>query len=282
MRHRHRYNLALLAVVVVLGLAALLAPEPSNSPPSLTPADPATVERAEIDYPRGDREPVRLERGDNGWRLVSPIERRARDGRIVTALGVLAAASDSCYRSAEHEPADFGLESPRVVLRTGDVEVAFGDRAADSRRYVRAGERLCLLDDRSLPLLAEGVDGLGAAELIPPASTPAAIRTPAAAAERAAGGGWTLVRGSGDAAAWARHWRSARGAFHHRRAGRRPRCDPRPDRGRPAPSVARRRARARAGGRSRRRRLRPRHRGGPGRAPAPAASGRRGLASGHE
>lgn len=211
MRHRNRYNLALLAVVVALGLAALLVPEPSESPPSLTSADPADVERAEIGYPRGDRQAVRLERGADGWRLTAPIGRRARDGRVVTALSVLDATSDACYRSAEHELADFGLESPRAVLRVGDVEVAFGDRSADGRRYVRAGDRLCLLDDLALPLLAGGAGSLGAPELLPPGSRPVAIRTPAAAAEQGPGGRWSPVAG-GDARAWARRWRAARAA----------------------------------------------------------------------
>lgn len=212
MRRRTRLNLLLLAVVVVLALAAWLLPRPAGEPAPFTTLAPAAVRALALRYPaEPTRPPLALERRDDGWHLTRPIARPARDGRVVTALGVLDARSESCYPAAERDPAEFGLAEPRLVVRADGTEVAFGDRAPDGRRYLRANDRLCLVDDRAYPLLVEGVDGLAAPGLLPPGSTPVALETPAAAAERATpASDWKMLRGVGDPERWADRWRGAR------------------------------------------------------------------------
>lgn len=212
MRRRTRLNLVLLAVVVVLALAAWLLPRPAGEPAPVTALAPGEVRALELRYPAEPGRPaVVLERRRDGWHLTRPLARPARDGRVVTALGVLDARSGSCYGAGERDPGEFGLATPRLLLRAGDTELAFGDRAPDGRRYLRAGARLCLVEDRAYPLLAEGVDGLAAPGLLPPGSTLLALETPAAAAERAtAASDWRLTRGSGDPGRWANRWRGAR------------------------------------------------------------------------
>lgn len=212
MRRRKGLNLLLLAAVVALALAAWLLPRPAGGPAPVTPIAPAEVRALELRFPADPARPaLALERRRDGWHLTRPIARAARDGRVVSALGVLDARSESCYDAAGRDPAGFGLAEPRLVLRADDTEVAFGDRAPDGRRYLRAGGRLCLVEDRSYPLLAGGLDGLAAPGLLPPGSTPVAIETPAAAAERASpASDWRLLRGAGDPGRWADRWRGAR------------------------------------------------------------------------
>ena len=154
---------------------------------------------------------MRLERRRDGWHVVEPIERAASDGRVVTALSVLAARARSCYPVAEHEPAEFGLDRPRLRMEADEATVEFGDRAADGRRYVRAGDRFCLLPDQYWPLLKQGLNGLAAPSILGAATTPRRIATPGAEARRSGtDDGWEFSRGSGDAKAWAAHWRGAR------------------------------------------------------------------------
>ena len=211
MRLRNRLNgLLLIGVATLAGLAWYTAGR-DPGPAPLTRADPRAIEQLTLEFPRGERPAeVQLERHRDGWHLTSPIERPARDGRVVSALAVLTARSNSCYPAAERRLAEFGLEPPRLRLTAGDARVAFGDRAADGRRYVLAGERLCLINDRSYPLLARGLDNLASATLLPAGARPTRIATPAAETRRTdEGTGWTFSRGHGDGSAWADRWQGA-------------------------------------------------------------------------
>lgn len=216
MRRRRLINGTLLGLVLGLGAALWQLPAGNGDEAQLTALDPAAVHTLTLTYPRtGDSRPdLGLERREDGWHLVHPIAHAARDGRIVTALEVLAARADSCYELAEHDPADFGLESPRLRLEIDDTTLAFGDRAEDGRRYVATGGRLCLVTDRGYPLLAQGLDGLAASGLLTAGATPLRIETPRAVAMRPEPrADWRLERGgegrSADLAAWAARWRAA-------------------------------------------------------------------------
>ena len=159
-RQRARLNGILLAVAGALGLGILLLPDPPGGPPPPAVAlDPAAVERIEVRFPRGG-ETLRLERGPEGWRMLAPRERPASDGRLARLLESLREPTRSCYPAAEHEPEAFGLNPPRAVLALDGTTIALGDRAADGRRYLRTGGRLCLVDDVALPMLLGGIDSL--------------------------------------------------------------------------------------------------------------------------
>lgn len=214
MRRRRLVNGILLGLALGLSAALWMLPGNDGDSSRLTGVDPDAVRALTLTYPRASSARLELERRDDGWHLTRPIARAARDGRIVTALEVLKARTDSCYELAAHDPAEFGLESPRLRLRIDDTTVAFGSRAADGRRYVAAGERLCLVADRGYPLLAQGLDGLAASGLLPQGAAPLRIDTPEAAAARAnARADWQLERGDQgrpvDLEAWAAHWRAA-------------------------------------------------------------------------
>ena len=208
MRLRGPINAILLVAIAALAALAWFTGGGGERPPPLTATDPRTVESFTVHYPRAERAPVVLERRPGGWWLRRPIERAARDGRVVSALAILAARSTDCYPRDAHEPGDFGLARPRLRLEVGTTTVAFGDRAADGRRYVAAGERFCLLADRYYPLLRRGTDALAQLSLLA-GQRPDRIATPAAEARRD-GEGWRLVRGEGDAAGWAATWRAGR------------------------------------------------------------------------
>ena len=211
MRLRNRLNVLLLVGVAVLAGLTWYATRREPGPAPLTAVAPQSVEQLALQFPRGETPNLQLERRRDGWYLTAPIERPARDGRVVSALAVLAARSESCYPAADRQLAEFGLAPPRLRLTAGEARVAFGDRAADGRRYVLAGDRLCLVDDRSYPLLAQGVDNLASTTLLPAGARPTRIATPAAEARRGdSASGWTFARGDGDASGWADRWQAAR------------------------------------------------------------------------
>jgi len=210
-RQRTRLNAGLLLTAAALGAVAWWL-SGDDGPHPLTDLDPSEIRDVRVRYPgMRDAPMLHLQRRDDGWHLVAPIERAARDGRMVTVLAILAARPESCYPIDEHPAAEFGLEPPSVVLVAGRVEVAFGDRSADGRRYVRAGERLCLLRDRTRPLLVDGLDALAVRTLLPAGTTLTRIETPEAMAARPTPASeWRLRRGSGDAQRWLHHWQGAR------------------------------------------------------------------------
>jgi len=152
-RRRDRTNLALLALAAVLVLAVLLLPEPHPArPPPAVDFDPDAVERLRLD--RIDlAEPLIMQRRSGDWFVTAPVERRADSGRIARALASLRMRTSSCYAAGERDPDTFGLAPPQATLRLGTITVAFGYRAPDGRRYVRAQERLCLVEDVALPIL---------------------------------------------------------------------------------------------------------------------------------
>ncbi len=211
MRLRRSVNLVL-AVALVAGAGAAWHAGPSDGGPApLTELAPGDVRSLALTFPREERESLRLERRRDGWHVVEPIERAASDGRVVTALRVLTAPARSCYPVREHDPAEFGLDRPHLRMKANGTTVEFGDRAADGRRYVRAGDRFCLLSDQFWPLMRQGLDGLAAPGVIGVGTTPRRIATPRAEARMTGDDdGWDLTRGSGDARAWAARWRAAR------------------------------------------------------------------------
>lgn len=217
MRRRRLINGTLLGLALGLAAAVWMLPPDDGDGPRLTALDPAAIRALTLDYPRpeaeADHPDLHLERRDDGWHLTRPIARPARDGRIVTALGVLSARTRSCYDLDDHDPVEFGLAPPRLRMHIDDTTLAFGDRSEDGRRYVSTGSRLCLVADRTYPLLGQGLGGLAVAELLPAGAKPLRIETPRAMAARPnPRAAWQLERGdqgSTDLAAWAARWRAA-------------------------------------------------------------------------
>lgn len=217
MRRRRLINGTLMGLALGLTAAVWMLPADDGDGTRLTALDPAAVDAITLEFPRAetsaDRPELHLERREDGWHLTRPIALPARDGRIVTALGVLSARTRSCYGLDDHDPAEFGLAPPRLRMHIDDTTLAFGDRSADGRRYVSTGSRLCLVGDRTYPLLAQGLGGLAVAELLPAGATPLRIETPrAVAARRNPRADWQLERGDQgrpELAAWAARWRAA-------------------------------------------------------------------------
>lgn len=151
---RNRVNLLLFALALLLGAAILLLPEPRSAPARPAVAfEPDAIQRISLD--RLDQgEPLRLERRDDGWFVTAPGDHPADSGRVARALAALRERTPSCYPATEGEPGEFGLHPPQARLRLDAIMVAFGYRAPDGRRYIRAQDRLCLIEDHTLPILA--------------------------------------------------------------------------------------------------------------------------------
>lgn len=210
MRFRSWINIALLLAVAIVATAIFILRDGGRLDPApLTALEPGDVSHFDVEY-ADDRPSLRVESGPEGWQMVEPIERPARSARIVRVLSFLNDRIDACYADSDDRRADFGLDAPSITLRIDDVAVHFGERTADGRRYVRSGERLCIIDDTAYPLLADGPRGVAVLSVIAHDGDLVAIRTPAAAAaDPDAAGDWDFTDGEGAGQRWAVRWRSA-------------------------------------------------------------------------
>lgn len=208
MRFRSWINIALLLAVAVVATVIYQTFQGGRlGPAPLTEAKPEEVESFSVEY-TDDRPTMRLRGDDDGWRIVEPFERGARESRVVRILSFIDDRIDSCYEPSEERRAEFGLDESDLALRVGERTIEFGDRTQDGRRYVGTQDRYCLIDDTAYPLLANGAQGIAANELVTSGRTPVAIRTPAAEASQE-DDDWSFDDGSGSGERWAVRWRSA-------------------------------------------------------------------------
>ncbi|MDZ7748000.1 MAG: hypothetical protein U5K43_03430 [Halofilum sp. (in: g-proteobacteria)] len=147
-----------------------------------------------------------------------------------------------------------------MVLLAGGTELAFGDRAADGRRYVRASDRLCLVADRARPLLRARARRPRRRQPAAPAARPCASRhpprTPSAPTRPHPGASSAATAAP---SAGLPRWQAAQAErFVLEPPRRRPRPAARRHGGRPRAPLAHRAARGRARAGAGRRGLRPR------------------------
>jgi len=143
-------NLGLLAVLSALVAVIALAPAPT--PPRLSDLDPDTVQRIEIE--RGEERIVLMRRGEVWW-LLEPQELPGHAPQIEPLLRLPASAWSVRYAPAEVDLAAAGLQPPRRVLSFDGQRFALGGlEALGSRRYLRHGEWVYLIEDRVSALAA--------------------------------------------------------------------------------------------------------------------------------
>jgi hypothetical protein len=188
MNTRSALNLALLGLVAVL--AALIYWQPGIKPPAalprLTALSPADIRHIAIRPQQGAE--IRLDKEEGGWMMTAPLATYANGFRIDALLGVAQAESHAQLPVAGLDLAKFHLDTPALVLRLNDVELAFGDsEPLDNRRYVRVGSTVHLINDDYYYRLQAGVPAFVSNQLLPPHSKPAQISLPAFSLSRAAG-----------------------------------------------------------------------------------------------
>ena len=136
----------LAATVGVLALFVWLTRPMPPDHPRVTPLDGRQVRH--ILLTRGETPVVELQRGDAGWRLVSP-RREIADDKVVTELLGLLSARSFRQLPATHDAARYGLRPPAAIVRFDDTELAFGAvEPVNHKRYVLGGGRIHLIHDR--------------------------------------------------------------------------------------------------------------------------------------
>lgn len=169
-------NAALLALVAGLALFAWLRPPDRSDPrPPLTAMAAPTIARVAIE--RKDREPIVLERGEDRWRMRSPVKARANGFAVESLLQLASAPVELTLPAAE--PGRYGLDRPDLVVRLDQEEIAFGTmHPLKDQYYVRHGNAIHLVPGRYYAQAASPYSAYIDARIIEEGRQPAAFKLP--------------------------------------------------------------------------------------------------------
>lgn len=215
MRRRSLLNLAL--AFAVLGLAALLwfAPDNGNHSRPLTALVPSQINRVALHF--ADAPGIVLQRADNGWRLVAPVQAPADEPTVDQLLRVAGLPVHQQRPVAEVNLATVGLAQPQVTVTFNHaIPIALGDPTALAlNRYARMGDSVYLVDSPNMRALDSEYANLVSRELLPSHAKITKLTLPGATITPTKPGGWAVSpasanRGADAAQATIDAWRYGR------------------------------------------------------------------------
>lgn len=123
MKSRILLNLALIAALVALSLAAYFKPWQDAAPSiRLTQLKRDDITRIVIE-PRGAAA-IKLEKGDGAWRIVAPLTAQAEDTQVDRLVDIVNAIAKQKLSNADLS--QFDLNPPQVRVTLNDQAIAFG------------------------------------------------------------------------------------------------------------------------------------------------------------
>ena len=154
MTHRARLNLIMFATIA--GLAVFLYFRPQSPDIHKYPLSTSPVEAVQNLRIVRQQQEIALQKLDNHWYLVKPIQARADEREIAEILEILRVSSNQRLPLADLER--FGLDQPNVQLYLNDEYFGFGGFApTTNQQYVATGDQVYLISPRyvlALPLIA--------------------------------------------------------------------------------------------------------------------------------
>ena len=167
MQSRTLLNFVLLLLVVLLTAYVYFSnqQQQASSPETrLTQLSAEQVTRISI---RHNEREIELQKDGETWRMLRPIAIEANNFRIDTLLNMLDTGSHASYPANTLELGKYGLADATTSIRFNDEAIDFGiTNPINELRYVRAGDKVHLIDDHFYPLLSSQVGTLVAHELI--------------------------------------------------------------------------------------------------------------------
>ncbi|NCA72836.1 MAG: hypothetical protein EOM91_22840, partial [Sphingobacteriia bacterium] len=135
MSGRWLINGALAILLIVLGLLIRAELQRAHLVPTLTDLAAADLYRVEID--RTGEPTITLLQTAIGWRLETPFQVDADNGRVTQLLGLLEAPVERSFPAQTVDLRELGLSPARLRLRLDARELQFGDTdPVGQMRYV--------------------------------------------------------------------------------------------------------------------------------------------------
>lgn len=194
LKSRILLNLALLALVVILGLINYQLRYANDDEPRLSTLEADSINAIEIAH--RDRYVV-LKKIDGRWRMTRPIHIAANTFRINSLLKLLNTPVHASYDIAQLDLAKFQLQPARTSIRVSDGSdealIEFGSSNPVNRlRYVKAGERMYLIEDNFYPLVSSQIGTLISPKLLPDSVAITALHLPEVKLTRGNDGRWLV------------------------------------------------------------------------------------------
>lgn len=196
---RTRLNLLLLAIVLVLGAGAWMAHQKKSQPKAtLTPIAAEGVERIVLDWPGSPR--IELQRRNGNWFLQQPVQGRADRFEAVGASSLASTEVQERLEGSDVDLKQLGLDPPDHTVTLNDVVVEFGGSdPLQSRRYVRVGTEVKLIEEPATAALDKDYADLLSKDLFAPGDELVKIELPALTLTKDDQGAWTAPAGTANA-----------------------------------------------------------------------------------
>jgi hypothetical protein len=200
MKRKH-LNLLLGALALCLVATVYFSREkPEPPPPPLTTLNSSDINRILIQH--AGHPDIRLEKRKNEWWLAAPVETRAEAVEVGAILDLVTRPSQRRYPVAEMELDAVGLAKPDWSIQLNDVRIEFGvTDPIESRRYVRLGDTVHLVEDPPSAALDADYNDLVARRLLPANARITRLQLPGLALDRTGKDGWIVTPKSADTSA---------------------------------------------------------------------------------
>ena len=168
MQSRTLLNIALFLLVVVLAAYMYISDQQQQKgqeSEQLTQLSADEVTQIEI---RHNQRHIILQKQNDNWRMLQPVEIDANGFRIDTILKMLNTVSHAAYPTAGLEPEKYGISENSTAVSFNGTRIDFGIvNPINNYRYVRVADSIHLIDDHFYPLLSSQTGTLVARELLP-------------------------------------------------------------------------------------------------------------------
>mgnify|MGYP001825959215 FL=1 len=168
MQSRTLLNIALFLLVVVLAAYMYISDQQQQTgqeSEQLTQLSADEVTQIEIQH---NQRNIILQKQNDNWRMLQPVEIDANGFRIDTILKMLNTVSHAAYPTAGLEPEKYGISENSTAVSFNGTRIDFGIvNPINNYRYVRVADSIHLIDDHFYPLLSSQTGTLVARELLP-------------------------------------------------------------------------------------------------------------------
>lgn len=196
MDRRLRTNLVLVAVLTAAALLIIYGPDPGSEPRGvpLIESD-EKISRIAVFESNGGTDELHfsLERNNESWKLVAPVELPAAMFQVDALLGALREPASRRYLMSEADPAALGLASPQWRVEVDARELLLGDRTAlGVQRYVQMGDHVYLVNDLLSYRLQRNPFDYASKKILPEDASIQAIQLPSGQRLEKTGNNWSI------------------------------------------------------------------------------------------
>jgi hypothetical protein len=164
MHSRLLINLFLLLLAIGLGTFLFVDEIDQNGITKLSTISADSIKQISIHHQQRE---ILLNKSNQQWLLVKPIEISANQFRIKTLLNLLSSNSLAQYNADELELKKFGFNTTDTYISFNNTKISFGmTNPVSNLRYVKINNELHLIDDNFYPLLSSQIGTLIARELL--------------------------------------------------------------------------------------------------------------------